>query len=105
MSGETAMSFSIFLVATMTRIILGPTQNTAQLKNPSGARVIQLNGICLSPDFPSGAPSMLFERWRRIFGHFFRSSLKVARYLRLIHVKTAAKSASTFVSNPNEILG
>ncbi len=44
---------------------------------------------------------MLFERWRRIFGHFFRSSLQMASYLRLIHVKTASKSASTIISNPN----
>ena len=50
---------------------------------------------------PLGASSTLFERWRRIFGHFFRSSLQIARYLRLIHVKTASKSASTIVSNPN----
>lgn len=38
---------------------------------------------------------------RRIFGHFSRSSLQIARYLRLMHVKTASKSASTIVSNPN----
>ncbi|WP_395010126.1 hypothetical protein, partial [Undibacterium sp.] len=38
---------------------------------------------------------------RRIFGHFFRSSLQIASYLRLIHVKTASKSASTIISNPN----
>jgi len=44
---------------------------------------------------------MLFERWRHIFGHFFRSSLKIASYFRLIHAKTASKSASTIVSNPN----
>jgi hypothetical protein len=35
------------------------------------------------------------------FGHFFRSSLQIASYLRLIHVKTVSKSASTIVSNPN----
>ena len=57
------------------------------------------------PDFPLGASSTLFERWRRIFGHFFRSSLQIARYLRLIHVKTASKSASTIVSNPNRNSG
>lgn len=55
----------------------------------------------LNPDFPLGASSTLFERWRRIFGHFFRSSLKIASYFRLIHVKTASKSASTIISNPN----
>jgi hypothetical protein len=55
----------------------------------------------LNPDFPLGASSTLFECWRRIFGHFFRSSLQIARYLRLIHVKTASKSASTIVSNPD----
>ena len=55
----------------------------------------------LNPDFPLGASSTLFERWRRIFGHFFRSSLQIASYLRLIHVKTASKSASTIVSNPH----
>jgi len=62
---------------------------------------LQKNGRILSPDFPLGAPLTLFERWRRIFGHFFRSSLKIASYFRLIHVKTASKSASTIVSNPN----
>ncbi|WP_395004440.1 hypothetical protein, partial [Undibacterium sp.] len=50
---------------------------------------------------PLGAWSTLFERWRRIFGHFFRSSLKIASYFRLIHVITASKSASTIISNPN----
>jgi NAD(P)-dependent dehydrogenase (short-subunit alcohol dehydrogenase family) len=55
----------------------------------------------LNPDFPLGAFSTLFERWRRIFGHFFRSSLQIASYFRLIQVKTASKSASTIVSNPN----
>ena len=54
-----------------------------------------------NPDFPLGASSTLFERRRRIFGHFFRSSLKIASYFRLIHVKTASKSASTIISNPN----
>jgi hypothetical protein len=61
--------------------------------------------VLFNPDFPLGASSTLFERWRRIFGHFFRSSLKIARYFRLIHVKTASKtaskSASTIISNPN----
>ncbi|WP_395007417.1 hypothetical protein, partial [Undibacterium sp.] len=28
-------------------------------------------------------------------------SLKIASYFRLIHVKTASKSASTIISNPN----
>jgi hypothetical protein len=55
----------------------------------------------LNPDFPLGASSTLFERWRRIFGHFFRSSLQIASYFRLIHVKTVTKSASSIVSNPN----
>ncbi|WP_395007700.1 HupE/UreJ family protein [Undibacterium sp.] len=61
-----------------------------------------LKRICkFNPDFLLGASSTLFERWRRIFGHFFRSSLKIASYFRLIHVKTASKSASTIISNPN----
>jgi len=59
------------------------------------------HGLVVNPDFPLGASSTLFERWRRIFGHFFRSSLQIARYFRLIHVKTASRSASTIVSNPN----
>jgi hypothetical protein len=55
----------------------------------------------LNPDFPLGASSTPFERWRRIFGHFFRSSLQIASYFHLNHVKTASKSASTIISNPN----
>jgi len=55
----------------------------------------------LNPDFPLGASPTLFERWRRIFGHFFRSSLEIASYFRLIQLKTASKSASTIASNPN----
>jgi hypothetical protein len=55
----------------------------------------------LNPDFPLGASSTLFERWRRIFGYFFRSSLQIASYFRLIHVKTTSKSAPTIISNPN----
>nr|WP_315484847.1 hypothetical protein [uncultured Undibacterium sp.] len=54
-----------------------------------------------NPYFPLGASSTLFERWRSIFGHFFRSSLQIASYFHLIHVKTASKSVSTIVSNPN----
>jgi hypothetical protein len=63
--------------------------------------LIKIQLLLLNPDFPLGASSTLFERWRRIFGHFFRSSLKIASYFRLIHVKTASKSASTIISNPN----
>ena len=51
--------------------------------------------------FSLGGSLTLFERWRRIFGHFLRSSLPIARYWRLIHVKNASKSASTIISNPN----
>ena len=65
----------------------------------------QLQMGLLNPDFPLGASSTLFVRWRRIFGHFFRSSLKMPNYFRLIHVKNASKSASTIVSNPNENSG
>jgi hypothetical protein len=43
--------------------------------------------------------------WRRIFGHFRRSSLPIASYWRLIRNKTASKSASknasAIVTNPN----
>jgi hypothetical protein len=62
---------------------------------------VLLSSWFFNPDFPLGASSTLFERWRRIFGHFFRFSLQIASYFRLIHVKTASKSASTIASNPN----
>ena len=63
--------------------------------------LIKIQLLLLNPDFSIGASSTLFERWRRIFGHFFRSSLRIASYFRLTHVKTASKSASTIISNPN----
>ena len=70
-----------------------------------GVKDGEFNAIVFNPDFPLGASSTLFERWRRIFGYFFRSSLQIASYFRLIHVKTTSKSASTIVSNPNENSG
>ncbi len=61
--------------------------------------------VVSNPDFPFGASSTLFERWRRIFGHLFRSSLQIANYFRLIHVKTASKSAFAIISNPDRNIG
>jgi hypothetical protein len=50
-------------------------------------------------DFASRAPKALFERCRRIFGHFCRSSLFAARDERLIHAKTGVKIAEVILSN------
>jgi hypothetical protein len=61
--------------------------------------------ILFNPDFPLGASSTLFECWRRIFGYFFRSSLQIASYFRLIHVKTARKVHPPSSQILMEILG
>jgi hypothetical protein len=52
-----------------------------------------------------GAPAVLFACSRRIFGHFFCSSLPIASYWRLIRIKTISKSASVIIANPNEKSG
>ncbi len=64
-------------------------------------RKFELQHPRLNPNFPLGAPAVLFVCWRRIFGHFCCSSLSIASYWRLIRNKTASKSASAIITNPN----
>jgi hypothetical protein len=57
--------------------------------------------VGINPDFLLGAPAVqLAYRWH-IFGYFCYASLLIARYSRLIRIKTRSKSASVFIANPN----
>lgn len=56
-----------------------PKRRSIVLYRKSHCPSNELLSAALNPDFQSGAPAVLFERWQRIFGYFRCSSLLIAR--------------------------